>query len=85
MDAIMTTDGDCAILGANKLCFNVNSNNETFQSHDKTNDTIDKVRNPILACETEKWTVTSSLLGNDCVKRDPNVGHATIFNKTLPK
>ena len=82
---MMSIDGDCVTLGAKKMHFNVNFNNETFQLHDEITEMIDKVSNIMPACETEKWPVMPSLLGNDYVKRIPSIVHAIIFNKTLPK
>ena len=84
VDATMSTDGDCAMLGVNKFYFNVNSNNETFQLHDKQLTLLAR-KNPMFSYEVNKWPVTSPLLDNDHLKRIPNVGYATIFNKMLPK
>jgi len=81
----MSIDGDCIVLGARKLCFNVNFNSEMFQVYEKSIDTLDTQKNPLFQHESSKWPLIASLLGNDYIKRIPNVGFATIFNKVLPK
>ena len=75
----------CVVLGAKKLYFNVNFNSETFQVYDKSVDCAKVDDNPLFLHESKKWPLIASLLGNDYVKRIPNVGHATIFKKILPK
>ena len=85
VDAVMSIDGDCIVLGATKLCFNVNFNSEMFQVYEKSIDTLDTQKNPLFQYESSKWPLIASLLGNDYIKRIPNVGFATIFNKVLPK
>ena len=85
VDAIMSTDGDFVVLGAKKLCFNVNFRDETFQLCHRTIDAMSDDENPLLKHELHKWPLTSSLLGNDCMKRAPNVGFETCFNNFFPK
>ena len=81
---MMSTDGDCIVLGAEKLYFNVNFNTETFQIYEKSVDILCVEKNPLFKYKSKNWPLIASLLGNDYVKRIPNVGFATIFNKILP-
>ena len=47
VDAVLSTDGDCVILGVKKSYFNVNFNNETFQCYERAVDMMNKERNPM--------------------------------------
>ena len=85
VDGVMSNDGDCVVLGVGKLYFNVNFNAEKFQVYDKSIDITKVDKNPLFAYESHKWLLMLSLLGNNYVKRIPNIGYATIFNKIMPK
>ena len=85
VDAIMSTDGDCIILGAKKVYYNVNFNNHTFNLYDIEIEVKEKELNPLFKYDVDKWSLIASLLGCDYVDRIKNVGYATIFNKILPK
>ena len=43
------------------------------------------MKNPLFQCDSSKWPLIASLLGCDYIDRMHNVGHSTLFNKTLPK
>ena len=73
------------MLGVRKLYFNLDFNTENFQVYNKSIDITKVDKNSLFAYESNKWPLISSLMGNDYVKRIPNVGYATIFNKILPK
>ena len=53
VDAVVSTDGDCIILGVKKLCWNVNFNTETFHLHDRTLEMNEKEK---ILCSNGNYT-----------------------------
>ena len=48
VDDIMSKDGDCIIIGAKKMCYDVNFNKSTFKVHDRNSDLLHNDENPLL-------------------------------------
>ena len=84
-DGVISKDGDCVILGAEKVYFNVNFNWSTFKVYDKCVNILNVQSNPLFKYDSAHWPIIGVLHGCDYLKRIPNIGHAAIFNKILPK
>ena len=83
VDSIISVDGDYIILGARKMHFKVNFDNETFSAYTKEEDMNQKDANLLFACDADLWYLIVGLLRCDYVDRMRNLGYSSLFNKIL--
>ena len=69
VDAVTSIDGDCAMLGTNKVLCEVNFNNCLFKLRDKSAETNNVTDDPLLARDEEKWSFVRAVLGCNHLKR----------------
>ena len=84
-DDITPAEGDCIMLGAKKVCCDVNFHGHTFKLCDMNEDLNKMDLNPLFNHDIDKWPLIASLLGYDYIDRIKNVGFATVFQNTLPR
>lgn len=86
IDAIMSTDGDCIVLGASCIFIKDNNARGPRKFHLYKKDEVLAERSPYVLRkypETD-WPFLSILFGNDYVDRIPNAGPQTILKKIFP-
>ena len=76
VDGVTSKDGDCVVLGAKKVRFNVNFNNESFQVFNMDNDNNSEI-NPLLTRDADKWHLIGVVLGCDYLPRTCYLDYST--------
>ena len=58
-DGVISKDGDCVILGAEKVYFNANFNQSTFKVYDKRINILNVQSNLLFKYDSAHWPIIS--------------------------